>query len=437
MRKVLLMNIDDLVLVSVDDHVVEPPNLFDDRLPAKFVDFAPRFITNPDGTNAWLYNGEVLNNVALNAVAGRPKEEYGIEPTSFTQLRPGTYDHGERVKDMSANGVLGSLCFPSFPQFCGQLFARTEDKDVALAMVRAYNDWHIDEWCGSHPGRFIPCAIPAVWDPQVMAAEIRRVARKGCHALTFSENPSKLGWPSVHSDHWDPVWQACSEESVVVCMHIGSSSQLTITSPDAPMDVMITLQPMNIVQAAADLVWSPVLRKFPDLKFALSEGGIGWIPYFLERIDYNYDRHHSWTGQDFGSKLPSEVFNEHILTCFIDDKFGMDSRRALDVDMVTWECDYPHSDSNWPESPEVLAQSMVGVSDEDVDKITHLNAMKHYNYDPFSVLGGKEKCTVGALRASVEGHDVAIKSQRREGDQRINAAEAGDVLAKMAARSSN
>jgi predicted TIM-barrel fold metal-dependent hydrolase len=437
MWKVLLMKIDDLVLVSVDDHVVEPPNLFDDRLPAKFVEFAPRFITNPDGTNAWLYNGEVLNNVALNAVAGRPREEYGIEPTSFTQLRPGTYDHDERVKDMSANGVLGSLCFPSFPQFCGQLFARTEDKDVALAMVRAYNDWHIDEWCGSHPGRFIPCAIPAVWDPEVMAAEIRRVAKKGCHALTFSENPSKLGWPSVHSDHWDPVWRACSEESVVVCMHIGSSSQLTITSPDAPMDVMITLQPMNIVQAAADLVWSPTLRKFPDLKVALSEGGIGWIPYFLERIDYNYDRHHAWTGQDFGSKLPSDVFNEHILTCFIDDKFGMASRRALDIDMVTWECDYPHSDSTWPESPEVFAESMVDVSDEDIDKVTHLNAMKHYNYDPFSVLGGREKCTVGALRATVEGHDVAIKSQRREGDLRINAVEAGDVLAKMAARSAN
>jgi predicted TIM-barrel fold metal-dependent hydrolase len=434
---VLLMKIDDLVLVSVDDHVVEPPNLFDDRLPARYVEFAPRFITNPDGTNAWLYNGEILNNVALNAVAGRPKEEYGIEPTSFTQLRPGTYDHDERVKDMSANGVLGSLCFPSFPQFCGQLFARTEDKDVALAMVRAYNDWHIDEWCGSHPGRFIPCAIPAVWDPDVMAAEIRRVAQKGCHALTFSENPSKLGWPSVHSDHWDPVWRACSEESVVVCMHIGSSSQLTITSPDAPMDVLITLQPMNIVQAAADLVWSPMLRKFPDLKVALSEGGIGWIPYFLERIDYNYDRHHAWTGQDFGSKLPSEVFNEHILTCFIDDKFGMASRNALDVDMITWECDYPHSDSNWPESPEVLAESLVDVGDEDIDKVTHLNAMKHYNYDPFSVLGGREKCTVGALRAQVEGHDVTIKSQRREGDQRINAAEAGDVLAKMAARSSN
>jgi predicted TIM-barrel fold metal-dependent hydrolase len=412
------MNLNDMVLVSVDDHVVEPPDLFNGRLPSKYVEFAPQFITNPDDTNVWKYNGETVMNVALNAVAGRPKEEYGIEPTSFTQLRPGTYDHNERVKDMSANGVLGSLCFPSFPQFCGQLFARTDDKDVALAMVQAYNDWHIDEWCGSHPGRFIPCALPVIWDPDAFAAEVRRVAKKGCHALTFSENPSKLGWPSIHSDHWDPVWKACSDEAVVVCMHIGSSSQLTITSPDAPMDVMITLQPMNIVQAAADLVWSPTLRKFPDLKVALSEGGIGWIPYFLERVDYNYDRHHAWTGQDFGKKLPSEVFNEHVLTCFIDDKFGVASLDALDKDMVTWECDYPHSDSNWPESPEVFARSINGLSDTDVDRITHLNAMKHYHYDPFAVLGGKQNCTVGALRKQVEGHDVSIKSQRREGQQK-------------------
>ena len=171
------------------------------------------------------------------------REEYGLEPTSFQQLRPGCYDIDERVKDMNANGVLGSLCFPSFPQFCGQLFARTEDKDLALAMVQAYNDWHIDEWCGTHQGRFIPCPLPAIWDPEVLAAEVRRTAAKGAHAVTFSENPSKLGWPSVHSDHWDPFWKACSDEAVVVCMHIGSSSEIVITSADAPIDCLITLTP--------------------------------------------------------------------------------------------------------------------------------------------------------------------------------------------------
>ena len=150
------MQLEDMVLVSVDDHVVEPPHLFDDRLPARYVDLAPKFVTREDGTNAWQYEDEVIGNVALNAVAGRPKEEYGMEPTSFSERRAGCYDIDQRVKDMDANGVLGSLCFPSFPQFCGQLFARTEDKDVALAMVRAYNDWHIDDWCGTHPGRLHP-----------------------------------------------------------------------------------------------------------------------------------------------------------------------------------------------------------------------------------------------------------------------------------------
>jgi predicted TIM-barrel fold metal-dependent hydrolase len=408
------IDIEDLVMVSVDDHVVEPPHLFQGRLPAKYADLAPKFITRADGTNAWSYEGAEISNVALNAVAGPPPEEYGIEPTSFDELRPGTYDINERVKDMDANGVLGSLCFPSFPQFCGQLFARTEDKDVAMAMVRAYNDWHIDEWCGTYPGRFIPCSLPAIWDPEVLAAEVRRTAAKGAHSVTFSENPSKLGWPSLHSDHWDPFWTACSDENVVVCMHIGSSSALVITAPDAPMDVLITLTPMNIVQAAADLVWSPVLRKFPQLKVALSEGGIGWIPYLLERLDYNYQRHHLWTGQDFGDKLPSEVFNEHVITCFIDDHFGIASRAYLDMDKVCWECDYPHSDSTWPTAPETFMKQMDGVSRHDIDRLTHLNAMNNFSYDPFSIMA-REDCTVGALRRRAAGHDVSIQAKGKRG----------------------
>jgi predicted TIM-barrel fold metal-dependent hydrolase len=403
------MNIDEMIMVSVDDHVVEPPHLFEGRLPARYADLAPQFVTRADGTSAWLYEGQEMTNVALNAVSGRPPEEYGMEPTSFDEIRPGCWNIDERVKDMDANGVLGSMCFPSFPQFCGQLFARTEDKDVALAMLQAYNDWHIDEWCGTHPGRFIPCVLPAIWDPEACAAEVRRTAAKGAHAVTFSENPSKLGWPSIHSDHWDPFWAACSDENVVVCMHIGSSSQLVITSPDAPIDCLITLTPMNIVQAAADLVWSNVLRKFPALNVALSEGGIGWIPYFLERVDYNYDRHHRWTGQDFGDRLPSEVFNEHVITCFIDDHFGVASREFLNMDRVCWECDYPHSDSTWPTAPETLAKQLDGVSDHDIDRITHLNAMRLFSFDPFSVRP-REECTVGALRERAAGHDVGIRS---------------------------
>ena len=326
--------------------------MFDGLLPAKYQDKAPKLVRRNDGTDVWVYDGNQIPNVGLNAVVGRPPEEYGIEPTSLDDMRVGCYDVHERVRDMSVNGVLGSMCFPSFPQFCGQLFARREDKDEALAMVRAYNDWHIDRWCGEEPGRFIPLSIPVIWDPELGAEEIHRVAKKGCHAVTFSENPEKLGWPSLHNEHWDPFWAACADEGTVVCMHLGSSSQILMTSVEAPIDVMISLQPINMVQAAADLVWSPILRKYKDLHFALSEGGIGWIPYALERIDYVYEHHRKWTGQDFGDQLPSQVFKDRVITCFIDDAFGVQNRQYMNVDNITWECDYPHSDSTWPQSPE-------------------------------------------------------------------------------------
>ncbi len=405
------MNVDDMILVSVDDHVVEPPDMFANHLPAKYKDLAPRVIEAEDGSDVWLYEGQELPNIGLNAVSGKPPEEYGIDPTTFAEMRPGCYDIAARIDDMNANGVLGSMCFPSFPQFCGQLFSRTEDKTVALAMVQAYNDWHVDEWCGFAPGRFIPLALPPIWDAELMAAEVHRMAAKGCRAVTFSENPEKLGWPSFHNEHWDPFWRAVSETGTVVCLHIGSSSQLTITSIEAPINVMITLQPMNIVQAAADILWSRVLTEFPDVRFALSEGGIGWIPYFLERADYVYKHHQAWTGQDL-PMLPSELFAERFITCFISDAAGVKNRHDVGIDMMTWECDYPHSDSTWPASPELLAEALVGVPDDEVRKITHENAIRLFHYDPFSVIPRAE-ATVGALRAAATGVDVAPRSSGR------------------------
>ena len=297
-------------------------------------------------------------------------------------MRPGCYDIDERIKDMNAGGVLGSMCFPSFPGFSGRLFAAAEDKDLALAVLRAYNDWHVDEWCGSYPGRFIPMGLPVLWDAELAAEEVRRLAKKGVHSVTFTENPATLGYPSFHDEHWDPLWTALTDEGVVLSIHLGSSGQLAITSPDAPVDVMITLQPMNICQAAADLVWSRIVKEFPDIKIALSEGGTGWIPYFLDRIDRTYDMHHLWTGQDFGDKLPSDVFREHFLTCFIADPIGVHLRHEIGIDNIAWECDYPHSDSSWPEAPEELAGVTDGVPDDEINKISYENAMRWYSLRP-------------------------------------------------------
>ncbi|HEX9546812.1 MAG TPA: amidohydrolase family protein [Acidimicrobiales bacterium] len=412
--------IEDLILVSVDDHAVEPPDLFEHHLPSRWRDIVPRMVHKDDGTDVWLYERKEIPNIGLNAVVGRPPDEYGMEPTSLDELRPGCYDIHQRVRDMNANGVLGSMCFPSFPNLCGQLFARSSDKDAALAILKAYNDWHILEWCGAYPGRFIPLMIPPLWSPDEMAAEVRRASALGCHAVSFSENPEKLRLPSLHNEHWDPFWQACVDEGTIVCLHIGSSSQLVVTSVEAPIDVLITLQPINIVQAAADLLWSPVLRKFPSLRFALSEGGIGWIPYFLDRVDWIYTRHHAWTGQDFGDMLPSQVFRSRIVTCFIDDPTGVAVRDRVGIDSICWEADYPHSDSTWPTSPEMLMKSMDGVSEADIAKISHSNAMRHFRFDPFSVRP-PERCTVGALRAEAADVDVTPRSKGRRSEHATNA----------------
>jgi predicted TIM-barrel fold metal-dependent hydrolase len=357
----------------------------------------------------WHFDGVENPNIGLNAVAGRPKEEYGIEPTAFDEMRPGCWDVGERIKDMNAGGVLGSMCFPSFPGFSGRVFASAGDKGLALAVLQAYNDWHVDEWCAAAPGRFIPMGIVPLWDPQVAADEVVRLAAKGVHSITFTENPATLGYPSFHNPHWDPLWKACCDHGVVVSIHLGSSGKLAVTAADAPVDVMITLQPMNICQAAADLLWSRVLKEFPAIRFALSEGGTGWIPYFLDRLDRTYDMHHLWTGQNFNGRLPSEVFRDHFLTCFISDPVGLQLRHMIGIDNIAWECDYPHSDSSWPDSAEQLVAAADGVPKDDLDKIGHLNAMRWYSFDPFAHRT-REQSTVGALRAEAGDHDIEIRA---------------------------
>jgi predicted TIM-barrel fold metal-dependent hydrolase len=410
------MDVDDYILVSVDDHVIEPPDMFKNHIPEKYRSRAPKVIENETGAQMWEFEGEITMNIGLNAVAGVPPEEYGMDPTRFDQMRKGCYDVDARVIDMNANGQLAGLNFPTYAQFCGQYLSRVKDRDLAVAVIRAYNDWHIDEWCGAYPDRFIPMAVTPLWDATLIAEEVRRVAKKGCHAITFSENPEKLGYPGLHNEYWNPVWQACSDTNTVVCMHIGSSSVITVTSIEAPIDVSITLSPMNSTSALADLLFSPVFPRFPDLKIAMSEGGIGWVPYLLERADYVYHHHHKWTGTDLGGRLPSQIFRDHILTCFIDDQFGVANREFIGLDNISWECDFPHSDSTWPTSPETLGKSLVGVPDEHIRKIGYENANRWFSFDPFTTRS-KENSTVRALRAEAAGIDVANHHTNRTTSQ--------------------
>jgi hypothetical protein len=180
------------------------------------------------------------------------------------------------------------------------------------------------------------------------------------------------------------------------------------TSPDAPYLSSITSIGIMLSCTTSDLMWAPMLRKYPNLKFALSEGGIGWVPYFLERVDYTYEHHVAWRpDHEYYGVRPSEIFNERIITCFIDDEFGVANIDRFNTDMVTWESDYPHPDSTWPSSPETAYGALSHLSDELINKITHENVMRLFQFDPFKHRT-REQSTVGSLRGEVAGRDTSF-----------------------------
>ncbi len=393
------MNVDDMIILSIDDHTVEPPDMFERHVPAKYKDRAPRMVRNEQGFEQWLFEGNVIAATGLNATVSWPKAEWGLDPSCLAEMRPAAYLIDERVRDMNRNGVLASMCFPSLAGFSGRRFQEAEDKDVALVMLQAYNDWHIDEWCGSHPGRFMPLSIGPVWNVDALVAEVHRVAAKGCRAISMPELPHIQGLPTYQSEYWDPFFTAISDEDMVMCLHIGMGLDAINMGPDFSPDNFMVLSTQVTVLSVQDLLWGPAMRKYPKLKVAFSEGGIGWIPFLFDRVDRHYDNQR-WTGQDFGGKLPSEVFREHSLACFISDPTSLKLYREIGIDIIAFETDYPHSDSLWPDAPEALLQQCegAGMSDDDIDKVSWRNVARFCGYDPFSVIP-KEQATVGALRA--------------------------------------
>jgi predicted TIM-barrel fold metal-dependent hydrolase len=405
------VNVDDLIILSIDDHSVEPPDLFDNHLPAQYKDKAPRLVREPNGKEHWEFEGREFGIFGLNATVSWPKEEWGLNPSALAEMRPAAYLIDERIRDMNRNGVLASMCFPSLPGFSGRRFQEADDKDLARVMLSAYNDWHIDEWCAAYPGRFIPLSIGPAWDMDAMVAEIERVAEKGCRAISMPELPHIQGLPSYQSDYWDPFFRAVSDHDFVVCLHIGMGLDAINMGPDFSPDNFMVLSTQVTVLAVQDLLWGPALRKYPDLKVAFSEGGIGWIPFLMDRVDRHYDNQ-KWTGQDFGMKTPSEVFREHALACFIYDPTALKLADEIGIDIIAFETDYPHSDSLWPDAPEVLLAQCngAGLSDTDIDKISWQNVARFCGYDPFAVIP-REHATVGALRAQATDVDTSTVSR--------------------------
>jgi len=384
-------------LVSVDDHVIEPPNVWVDRLPSRYRDVGPRLLDD----DSWVYEDKKVPTSGLSVTVGKRKEEFSPDPVPYSEMHPGAYDPIERVKDMDRGGILGSLCFPSFPRFCGQIFWEADDKELALLCVRAYNDWMIDEWCGSAPGRFIPLIIIPLWDPPAAAKEIERCAAKGATAFAFSENPEPLGLPTIHdpSRYWDPVMAAAQDTGCVVCMHVGSSSTMPVISTDAPGLANLTFGAVRAAGTMLAWVFSDYFERMPGLKIALSEGNIGWMPYFIERAEQVIDKQRHWAKKTSAAFYNNAVetnqvmanldqldvratVRDHVFGCFIEESSGLRSLDIIGEDNVMLETDYPHSDTTWPDCIGVAKKLLSGFPPETQYKIQRGNAERLFRFTP-------------------------------------------------------
>ena len=307
-----------------------------------------------------------------------------MDPANFDEMRKGCWDIDARVIDMDAAGIAASLCFPSLiAGFAGGVFSRSKDAELGLACVRAWNDWHHDVWAGTHPGRIIPLQISWLADPEVAAADVRVNAERGFRALSFPEFPAQMGLPSPHSGRWDPVLDACAETGTVLCLHTGSASWAPIPSPDPPFELFPTVFPANALLACADWLWSGACTRFPTLAIALSEGGVGWVNMLADRVDYVLD--HSASGTESSGwhddLRPSEVLARNFWFCTIDDPGTLDGvLERFGPDHVMIEVDYPHADSTWPDTQDLLHERLGHLSDDVAGMITHLNAERLFRW---------------------------------------------------------
>lgn len=387
-------------IVSIDDHVIEHANVWQDRLPAKYRDIGPRVVRErghmnfvggvfsyepaDDGDLAdwWIYEDKKVPQTRLAAAVGFDRDEVKVVGITYEEMRKGCWDQKARLEDMDANWTEAQMCFPTFPRFCGQVFMEAEDKELSDLCVKAYNDFMVEEWCAGTDGRLIPLTIIQLWDAELAAAEIHRNAARGVHAVCFSEIPPYLGLPSIHTDYWEPFFRACAETSTVVNMHIGSSSKMPSTSADAPAAVGSTLTFGNAMASMTDWMFSGWLETFPNLKLAYSEGQLGWIPYILERADKVWDENRGWGGvSDKVKEPPSTYYYRQIFPCFFEDNYGLENLEKVGVDNAVFETDYPHSDSTWPHTKEVAEKMMAHLPDDVVRKLVRGNAIELLSLD--------------------------------------------------------
>jgi predicted TIM-barrel fold metal-dependent hydrolase len=343
-------------------------------------DEAPFVELDEEGVPFWVVDGGHYGYTTGNGASGRPIKEWVQAPQKYEEFRRGVWDPVERIRDMELNGVWASLNFPSLVWgFAGTRFASMRDPDVGFASLQAYNDWVIDEWCAADPARLIPCQLAWLPDPERAADEIRRNAERGFRAVSFSENPEPLGYPSIYDEHWDPLLAACADTGTVVNLHVGSSGVVQYPSSNSATEASVALFPVNGIIALVDWIFARVPLRFPDIKVAMSEAGASWVPMAMERLSRGYRQRaisDVWQATD---PHPVDLVHRNFWFTSIEDPSAFRMLDLIGADKIMVESDYPHYDSSWPDTQAMIRYQLEHLDTATIRKVCFENAAAVYD----------------------------------------------------------
>jgi predicted TIM-barrel fold metal-dependent hydrolase len=374
-------------VVSVDDHAIEPIDLFQDRIPSTLKDDAPRLVVDGEGVPFWLIDDVPFAVTMRDGPFGHPGDEWSWQPMKPSEFREGIVDPKQRLHDMDLNGVWSSLCFPSLTWgFAGRTFSAMRNPEAGLASLRAYNDWHLEEWVATEPDRFITCQLPWLADPRVGAEEVRRNAARGFVSVTFPEEPMQLGYPELASDHWDEFFGACEETDTIINLHCGTIPLVSYEHRHVQV-MMEVLFGFSGPVSAMSWLYSGVLTKFPGLRVVLTESGISWVPKLQQRlrqVNARMVESPLWIPPDNDTvdPHPADVLTTNLYFASIEDRTAFRTFDELPLDHIVMESDYPHADSQWPNLQTLIAEELAPMSAPDARMVCYETACALYRATP-------------------------------------------------------
>ncbi len=380
----------DYPILDADAHVNEPPNLWQDAVPAKWRDRAPKLVKT-DAGDFWHFDGgREKSPVGLTAAAGQSMLEMGLSGQTYEGMRPGSFDTAARLADMDADGIYAQVLYPSVTLKGAKVYS--EERELQLACVRAYNDW-IAAFAAPARGRLAAQAIIPTTGLDDAVTELDYALKNGHRGAIISSFPSGSIVPSA-SDA--PFWSRAQEADFPIGVHIGSFVKAAPAAPAAGR----TPEPAGnaslaflaraawaksggqTLDVACDLLFSGIFQRFPGLKIVLVEANIGWIPTLLEQSDDMFRRYRWWTGaHKTMSEMPSQIFHRNFYSTFMVDRSGLELRHRLHIDHLMWSTDYPHSGTDWPNSGVTIENLFRGIPQDEVKKMLHDNCKTLYRLD--------------------------------------------------------